>query len=56
MSRISLVCPHCGHEGKLPEFIKTISKAVRCPGYQKQFRNGSVNGDDFIVVGRKGRH
>ncbi len=50
MSRLSLVCPHCAREGKLPESVKTLPGRVKCPGCQKDFHPAAAGGDEFVVV------
>ena len=50
MSRITVLCPHCGREGKLPEAVKTLPKRVRCPGCQRDFQPASAGPDEFTVV------
>jgi hypothetical protein len=50
MSRIAVLCPHCGREGKLPESVKTMPKKVKCPGCQRDFQPASAAHDEFTVV------
>jgi hypothetical protein len=50
MGQITVQCPHCGREGKLPESVTQLPKAVKCPGCQSQFRPSAAKSDEFIVV------
>ena len=50
MSRIAVVCPHCGREGKLPESVKSLPKSVKCPGCRNTFHPAPSQPDDFEAV------